>query len=404
LLNAITLFGLVMIVFYWTRRFLGPIAAVGASLLLVCQPALTLSATSAGFETFAVLFLGISLVSAWGFLKEPNADTFLLLWANLLMLSHTRYESPAYVAIILGVLLCCGYLKFSFFKDRPFIFALTPLVILPILWQRIVSLEDHETAAGVAAFGFDHLVRNALIFFQHQLNFSFTLPYATAVHLLGWVSIAMIVVGFMRGTIRFETRHALHFFVMLTGCLIFDRVIHFAYHAGDYTHPSETRYFIMPGIALVLAPVVWIVLRGWRPSVTLLALGAAAVCIYHPVAMQGELTKTLVPIQKERATSAFLKEQQPGFLLITEDSNHFTVHRFGAVNFFYANKNASQILMEFGKHAYSEILIAQDVSSNDGAIPAGQQLSGAYRLEMIREVAIQPETFVRFSRVLPARS
>ena len=60
--------------------------------------------------------------------------------------------------------------------------------------------------------------------------------------------------------------------------------------------------------------------------------------------------------------------------------------------------------MEYRKHGYSEIFVAQDVSNLDGLIHPGQETSSEYRLEVVREAAIAPSTFVRISRVLPVGS
>jgi hypothetical protein len=402
LLNGITLFSLLFITFYCTQRFIGPGIAVSALLLMVSQPILTISATSAGFAVFSVLFLAIAFVALFGFLKTPNANTFLVLWVNLLALSHTRYESPAFVVVIVVLLFFFGHLKLSYFRSNRFVYALTPLLLLPILWQRLLTTDKFETDPGVSPFGFDHFLGNALVFLQHQLNFGFTLPFATAVNLLGWVAIGLITVGMLKGKLRFENRYALHCFVIVIACLLTDRIVHLSYHTNLYTHPSMVRYFLLSTVAFSLAPVLWIALRGSKPTLRLLAVGIAAVCVYHPVAMEGRLSLTQVAIQKEKTISAFLEEQRPGFLLITEDSYHYTVHRFGAVTFFHANKNAKDILLEYKKHAYSDIIVAQEISSEDQEIKNGQHLNGAYRLNPVRDVAIDPNTYLRFSRAVPA--
>jgi hypothetical protein len=400
LMNGIALFGIIFTTYYCTRKFLGPPAAVGASLLLICQPVLLLCATSAGFEVFSLLLSGIVFFSLVGFLKTPNASTFMLFWIHLLAFAHTRYESPAFVGVILLLLLCFGYLKRSYFKSNTIVYALTPLLALPILWQRIIGLSSHETPPGVSPFGVDHLLQNTMIFLQHQLVFGDWLPYASAANLLGWAAIALIAIGFKTGSIRIENRYAFHFFVILITCLLADLVIHLAFHHGYYIHPNNTRYFIPTVIALSLAPVVWVVARNRKMATSLLAVGIVAVGIYFPVARANRLSQLQVAIGMEKSISGFLSEQKPDILLIARSAINYTVHNLSAVDFYYANMNTDQILMEFKKHAYSDIFVAQEISKIERKAAPGQQLTHELKLEKIKKFPIDSQNHLQISRVV----
>jgi len=52
-----------------------------------------LTATSGGFDLFAAVFFGWSFIVLAGFLKKPTPNASPFLWMNLILLSHTRYES-----------------------------------------------------------------------------------------------------------------------------------------------------------------------------------------------------------------------------------------------------------------------------------------------------------------------
>ena len=157
-LNVIVLFVLLCGVFIAARRRTGPLAAASAVLLLISYPVLTLNATSAGFDLFSVAFFGLVGVALYAMLERPSGGALAFLWANLLMFSHTRYESPVLVFIVVVSLVVSNRLRLEYLRSHVWLYALTPLFVVPLMMQRYLMPDVSDLPPGQPAFSAPHFL------------------------------------------------------------------------------------------------------------------------------------------------------------------------------------------------------------------------------------------------------
>src|SRR5574337_701141 len=186
ILNFFVLLALLYMIYLAVKDISSEMWAIVAVIFVASQPIVSQCATSGGFDLFATVFLLMCLLILYTFLNQPSAATFQLLWVSLLMLTNTRYEGILPFLIIMGFLAALNYVKSEYFKGgSAIIYSLTPLLILPVVWQRFLVQKSVENPPDVPAFSWGHFINNNLSFLKSLVDFRFYLPYATLVNILG---------------------------------------------------------------------------------------------------------------------------------------------------------------------------------------------------------------------------
>lgn len=404
-LNFLVLTGLLGLLFKITAKFLGTIGAIASLILIVSQPVVSQTATSAGFDLFSVFLLFLCFIALEKFLREPDTISFQWLWFNLLMLSYIRHESMLVLIITVTILFSARKIQPSFFQGpRSWLFALTPLLLAPRIWQYHIRAgipNTYETAAGDTGFSLLHWADHIRLFFTTFLRFDYFLPYATAINWIGSIAIVLFVLEY-RNKSRNDTIGQLLFFIT---SLVFLSLINvmFAFHIGDPTHPVSSRYFLLPFILLSVF-AVWGMQRlsiFQKNQVFLIIVSTGLFLLYHPVSIKNDFMNTLTLPRAYRTELQFFKSLNNKNILIIEDRpGQFTVHEFGAVNFDYANKNPEEILGNLKNHLYQDIYAVQELITSTGKVSADTRLDPVYKLESVLEQQNGEDSHLKISRVI----
>ena len=78
---------------------------------MLAHPIALLSARSAGFDVMAGFFGLVCVKHFLDYSREPTANRLALLWLNLCMLAHIRYEGAASLAASFAVLFALRMVK-----------------------------------------------------------------------------------------------------------------------------------------------------------------------------------------------------------------------------------------------------------------------------------------------------
>jgi len=401
--NFLALATIFSLVFMMLRRHLGSMVAYAGIFLIAAQPVVTQTATSGGIDLIMTAFLILCFFVLKTFLRKPNSQTFLLLWVHLLMLSHTRYEAPLYGIVILTLLIWFGNIKLDYFRSS-LVYALTPILLLPILWQRFFMTFAWQAPPGVPAFSLNHFLRHNLDFARTLVDFDFFLPYATAINIVAVLSLIFFSTLFILK--KWPERQQDKQFVMTTAvvCVVYWVVICAYYHDSVYT-PDGVRLFNLAAIVFSILVVMFLVrlpVLAGKP-IYLLLIGIIMFTLYHPVSMGNHLSNALVRPRAYRFVMNFLKKQNPAdFLLITDRSGLYTVHNYGAVTFSYANSHKEEIMRELREHRYSDIFVIQEIDYETQKLIRGATLDKSYNLELMIELQNKPQpvSYLRISRVV----
>lgn len=403
--NFLILLGLLGMLAKIVSKFLGTVGTVAALILIVSQPVVSQTATSAGFDLLAVFFLIMSFMATQKFLKESDETSFLWLWLTLLMLCQTRHESALVFGIVILSLLGANKIKKVFFTgSRSWLYALTPLFLTPRLWQyqiRAAMPNTYETSNGVPGFSLAHWADHIRLFFTTFLRFDYFLPYATIVNWIGAISLVFFVIHFKEQSQNNKNSQLLFFISSLSFLLVTN--ILFAFHIGDLTHPVSSRYFVLLFILLSIF-AVWGLQRlpflGKNP-ILVLVLSIGFFILYQPVSIKNDFMNLLTITRMYRTELVFFKSLGHKDILIIDDRpGQFTVHDYGSVNFDYANKEAHTVLKDFKEHLYRDIYAIQEIKLSTNEISKDTHLDPVYKLETVLEEKSAPDSLFRISKVI----
>jgi hypothetical protein len=400
-LNAIVLLALLTLTFIVVESSLGTLSAISANLLLLSIPTLTLSATSGGFDLFSLFFFALSLVTLDRFIKENSTQNFGMLLINLIMLSQIRYESIAYVTLILGTLLIFGKIKIEQFTKNPFLIAASPFFILPMLLQRKLTPNTFENPPGVPPFSIDHLIKHAGNLIDGMVNVKPDYPYPSY---LNWISAILLVVMIIRISPKikkFFTRPELLFTGLILSLVIISLMIVLSHHFGLFPHPTQARLFLVFLTFLALIPVAF---RKFFPELLserkLFAIAAVSFALYHPVATQGRFTNALTMVRETEDEYRFLNQiDDQKILIITDRPGQFTVINTGAVGFGFANANKTSLIADLNRGLVNQIWVFQKFSYDTGKPLPEQTLANEFNLIPVQEFQVTATEFIRISKV-----
>jgi len=400
-LNFLVLFSLLSLVYLTTRRFLSAPAAVGAVLLVVAQPIVTITATSAGFDLLSLLFFLISLLCTHHYLRERSASALALLAVNLLFFANIRYESIAICTLIVIYIAVTRHLRMEQLRANVWLYASVPLLLLMSLWQRILSRNSMQKPRDDDLISLAHFKKHLIELVETHLRVDFLPPYANLLNLLSLALLCLLVVHLLRKRGRVGQRHDLHFILITTLTIGLSTCIFLAHFLGRATLPTSARFFLVLSLTFSLVPVVAAYVFPFRSSrYVLLALGLVAALTYHPVAVAHRYMNKLTLTRRTLYAYRFLEEvKQPGVHVISDRPVNYSALGYGSMSFSYANKNASTVLRRLRCGVLGSVYVLQRLEADGEKPKNGNRLSTRYPLETVREAQLEAGELLRISEV-----
>lgn len=403
ILNFIVLLALFILIYGVLKTILDELWAIVGVTFTASQPIVSQCATSGGFDLFAAVFLLICMIVLYAFLKRPSASMFQLMWVSLIMLANTRYEGVLPLLIIIGFLVALTYVKLDYFKgNSSIIYFSTPLLMLPVVWQRLLVPNSFENPPSVPPFSWVHFIDNNVIFLKNLVNFQFYLPYATLVNLVGLAGLMVFISSVLINKKKHDPA-VYHFGIIAITLLMVYWVLFTSYYFGKMDHPSSSRFFVIFVIVLSVSAVVFLnnvkVFREKRFIVVTLAVLMFG--LYHTVSVEDKFSRTQLLPREYRFAMDFFKrrsENERGFIIIASRPGQYTVHNYGAVNFSYANENIS-VLNELKNHLYENVYVIQEILYTTLEPTKETQLDKIYILEKLVESQNNTQYYTRISRV-----
>ncbi|MDD5217424.1 MAG: hypothetical protein PHN49_10410 [Candidatus Omnitrophica bacterium] len=398
-LNFFVLGSLLSLIYVFFKRRLGAVWACTAVLFVAAQPLVVSTATSGGFDLFAVLFLVIAFGALLAFMKAPSAIGFRLLWVNLLMLAHTRYEMPLILVIVTTFLVIFRYVKREYFSSS-LIYGLTPLILLPILWHRILAEPPYQQLVGYAPFSLDYFISNSRLFFENLIG-SRKIPVAFLINLFGVLGLADLIFLFAKKDWP-KNQPQVRFVLIAGSCLLVLWAIVASFYYAVVTNLYCTRYFTVFYILLSLTAVFFLHRVGifFRRPLYLITLAVILFLISNTASAQWGYTNLLHMTRRHRFVMDFLEKQGwPRFLLIVNTPGQYTCYDYGAIFFSTANTSKAKVLRDYETHLYDNIFVVQEIAYSTLKPSDDMVLDADYQLETLAEMRSQSSGFTRISRV-----
>jgi len=376
---------------------------IAAVILVFLCPVLTLTATSGGFDLFSACFLGWTFVVLGQFIKDQTTESFAFLWMNLLLLAHVRYESFVFTGIILAGLLLFKRLDKRLFSSFTHVYLLTPLAIVPLIFQRILSRGKFEQPPGVEVFSIKHLIENIRYFFLVISDTTFFYPYPGLLLWLSLLLIPFILYALYRRKLLSDNRGYRHLLYIILACLAAYLLIVLSYYFGDPRHPTTARFFVLPVVVMALIPVfahrIWPDIFSQR---LLLVVSIGLLIMYYPVSSGDRFTQSLELIRETQHAYTFLDSlKHKNIFIVAERPGIYTALKYGAADFSYANKNKNDLLAELKNNLYSDIIVLQQINYSDKKPGTTQFLDPEFVLNPpLAEYQITGGYFLRISSVI----
>ncbi len=444
ILNFIVMFLFLSGVYIAARHFLDIGSSIAAMLLVVSYPVFTLFGTSGGFDVLNSVFFMMILVAVYCFISKPSSRLFCFIFASLLMFANIRYESPVFLIIlpiwllftgrvkwkflllsfIFALLLMFAYMRYKslffliallvtvwmafagkvrwdYLKNASWLFFISPLVMLPYLWQRILRHNAYQNPEGVAVFSIGSFIENLKTFFTNIVDLDYSLPYAGLLSVLGILILIYLVL--IRPVIirkRLQSRQW-RCLLVLTASVLLSTAVYFAHFFGVYTHPSSARLFITLSIIFALAPVLLKIAHPrLLPGPSLLIISIVCFLVYHPIAVEGRFLNALTGNRRTEHCLNYLAERnEKDILIIDLRPGQYVATGYGAVNFVYANQHQEKVLREIDRHLFSKVIVFQEIEYETGQPTQKTQLPPVYNLEVLKEIQITATVFLRISQI-----
>ncbi len=406
LLNMLALFVLLCLLYVFMTEYLSAIWAFSCMILVAAQPIVSQCATSGGVDLLCALFMFISFYALMKFLAAPSGARFEFLWVSLAMLSNTRQESVLVFAATLTLLFFSKHVKKEFLKSS-LVYAATPLVFLPIFWQKALVKDAFEQAPGEIAFSISNFLKNNIDFFKTLFHFDALLPYATLINIAGLTGLGyFLLLAFLsppawKNFIKQKNRGAL-LLIAAVNVLICWTVIT-SYYRGIPSHPSDARYFVFfAALSSILAMffIKTIKIFDQKPSYFFM------VCIlmfilYHPSTIEGRFTNTQILPRKYNYVVEYLKKNaSKNILVIVDRPGQYMVHEYGAMSFPTARRMKGLLLQNLRQHLYEGIYVVQEIDYLTQQPINEEKLDAEFMLEPIYNIQNEARTFIRISKVV----
>jgi 4-amino-4-deoxy-L-arabinose transferase-like glycosyltransferase len=362
--NALLIPLLVLVAYRLAKSLGGEAFGILAGAFVMAHPITMMSARSGGFDVMAAFFALLSVKHFFDYAKEPTANRLALLWLNLCMLAHIRYEGAGFLVVSLVILFALRMVKWEQVKPYRVVYAFTPLFLLPRFWQMILKADDAEQPLNASLFGWKYVAENTRDYFGLLLHpFDFRRPHSALLLGLGLVGCVVVARSLWKLAHQRERRVATErFAVFALVWAVMMAVIYFSYSWGKPLHPASARLFV-PFDALVSLLAAWVVAllcrRAplWLPSL----VAAAVVFLYVSVASEARVINELT-LTREAAQiwRYFAQLHDKNIMVVTDRPGLYTVMDYGAQDLSVA-KQGQDLTFELSRHLYRDMYVVQEI-------------------------------------------
>lgn len=400
--NLLVLPAFVLVAYRLAKSLAGETFAIVASLLVLAHPIALISIRSGGFDFFATFFALLVLKSLLDYTRDRTPARLALLWMNLCLFAEIRYETCLFIPPIVALLLAWRMLPGSTLRPYAFVYALTPIYLLPRVWQSILRGNIPEQEPGTVTFSVENFLNNAQEYFEPILSpFKAHPAHSTLLIALGVVGCVLWLRGLFR-LLRAGDWKApeLRFAIFVSVWMLLQAIISFTYVWGRAQYPSAARLVLTFDVFFALA-AAWVLTRSlarFRPFAPVL-LAAAILLMHVPVAAQHRMLNRLTQTRESATTWRFFERlQEKRILIVTDRPNHFTIMNYGAMNFETA-RNDPYLFTAFARHLFYDIYVIQPIQLSTNEPFPGYELWPTRKLDPVLEFQNDANVLVRISRL-----
>jgi hypothetical protein len=400
--NLLLLPAFVFVSYRLAKSLGGATLGVVTGLLVSAHPMTLIAVRSGGFDFLATFFALLVLKSLLDFTRDRSPAQLAILWMNLCLFAEVRYETALFLPALLALLLLFRMISWSTLAPYAFVYVLTPLFLLPRLWQSILRGNIPEQEPGTVTFSFQNFIDNAHEYFEPVLSPFGSYPSHSAILIALGLLGCLLWFFWAHGRVRSRDWQSpeLRFAVFVAAWMLLQAVISFTYVWGRAQFPSSARLvmaidtFFSFGAAYALTAL----LRRAKAFVPVL-LAAAVFVAELPIASQHRMLNRLTQT-RESATiwSFFERLHEERILIVTNRPNLFTIMNYGAMNFETAKRDP-YLFTAFDRHLFYDIYVIQQIQLATKEPLPGYEIWHTRKLDTVLEFQNDANVLVRVSKV-----
>ena len=405
--NFLVLNVLLFSIFVALNNHFGSAWAISGLILVASHPAFSSMVVSGSIQPISLLFTVLSFICLKHFLENPSKTRFQLLWMQLLMLSHTRPEASVFFAIIIGFVLILKKIKLSFFQN-PIIYSATPILLLPLWWQRSLATKQYGPMQLTSFF--DGLAGNSLEAIKHLCDFHFHTPFAGIINIIGIMGLLYFMIPFI-SSLKSASKPSKHFVMIVIVCLLALWIIIVQYPQHEKlwhpvhspVHPFVMRHYALFCIFLSISCISFMFKTIGPNKYIGVATALVIFFVHHPVAMQNTMTKHWKTNEYYWVKQNLEKQPDNKFLLIINRPDIYTPEDYNVVGFGYANSSTKQIADLLKNSSFDRIYVQQHINIKSEEPSHDTRISNVFELQTLAESEGFGGYRFRFTEVLNIR-
>ena len=403
LLNLLVLPIFVLTSYRLAKSLGGELLGVASALLVVAHPITLMCVRSGGFDFLAAFFSVLVLKNFLDHCRAPSANRLAVLWMNLCMFAEIRYETGLFIVPVVFFLLIFRLAKGEYLYPYRIIYSLTPVFLLPRLWQAILRGNVPEQDPGAVTFSVGNFITNLRDYFKYIISpFDQRTSHTTFIIALG---VAGCVLAIRWMVIRVQRRDyqtpEFQFSAMVVGWMVLQLVIVFTYVWGRPEHPASARLIIAidTSFSFLAAWAVTAALARFKTALpTVFCAGLFAMAV--PGAAQSRLINELTLTREADTTWRFFENlYEKRILIVTERPGLFTVMNYGSVDFEEAKRDTG-VLDGLWRHLFYDIYLVQQVDLGTKKVMPQYEIWPELPKQTMLEFQNDANATVRISRLV----
>jgi hypothetical protein len=399
--NLLLLAGLVFVAYRIAKSLGGETFGVISALLVAAHPITLLSARSAGFDLLAVFFGLLVLKSLLDFCRDPSPARLAISWMNLCLFAEVRYETALFVPLVVLLLLLFRLIGWKMLRPYAFVYVLTPVYLMPRIWQALLRGNVPEQDPGTVTFSVDNFLDNVSEYFAPLLSPSEAVAHSVLLIAVGLVGAAMWMRWLLARVRARDLRSAeTRFGIVVAAWMLLQAVIVFSYVWGRAQYPSSARLLIAIDTFFSFA-AAWVVTRTFtrfRPFVPVV-LAVAVFVIHVPAAAQRRMMNRLTQTRENAATWRFFERLgEERILIVTDRPNHFTIMNYGAMDFESARRDP-YLFTALARRLFQDVYVIQQIELSTGKPLPKYSIWPDRNLTTVFEFQNDANVLVRISRL-----
>jgi hypothetical protein len=392
----------VLVAYRLAKSLAGETFGIASSLFVVLHPITLISVRSGGFDFFASFFALVVIHSWHDYCREQTPVKLARLWMNLCVFAEIRYESALFMPLVLVLLLALRLIRRSTLEPYALIYVLTPVFLLPRIWQSTLLGNLPEQEPGAVALSAENFVANASEYLKPLLSPGQAYPSHSAVVIaLGLVGSALWLRWLL---VRLRARDwkspRVRFALGVGAWMALQTTICFAYVWGRAQYPSAARLVMALDTFLSFA-AAWVLTRSlerWKSFIPVL-LAAALFVAALPIAAQHRLLNRLTQTRENATTWKFFERlDEKRILIVTDRPNLFTIMNYGAMSF-DAARSDPYLFTAFARHLFHDVYVIQQVRLSTNEVVPGYEIWPTRKLATVLEFQNDADVLVRISRL-----